>query len=182
MKPFMASAWHCLPIQRHGRSAGTGQPVAGCGWVVVKRTQQPEPALAWCRSQHRYLYRQTEAERLLAKPRLLFPAGTFPVPSVAKPRKHSSYLGTCERTTAKTLIELYAAKRNLSRNKAENGTEVPCLLLGSVLRRTLVGPNSDRLSATPRWCTLVIHATSVAYFSAPIPALGYTAIIILACG
>jgi hypothetical protein len=50
-------------------------------------------------------------------------------------------------TIAKTLIELYAAKRNLSRNKQENGTEVPCLLLRSVLRRTLAGSNSDWLSA-----------------------------------
>src|SRR6476659_5032929 len=94
----MASAWRCLPIRRLAPWAAPGsQPVAECeGAAAVPGLLQSASVLRWnCLTQSLSWALRKAGERLLATPPLLFPDGPVPVLSVLKPRKHSSYLGTC---------------------------------------------------------------------------------------
>ena len=80
-------------------------------------------------------------------------------------------------TTAQTLIELYAAKRNLSRNKAENGTDVLCPGASSVCGERFGWVVNHPPNAQTEWCTLVGHAISGASANpAPTRRLGRAAI------
>src|SRR5208282_1466882 len=113
----MASASPCPPSRQLWPAVGSDWPlVVGSGSVAVAAKCQ-----LWLpyrrKSRPRFLYRPRGGGRRPVAPPPLFPTLPVQVPSAAKLRKHSSFVGTWKNLLQEQLSADYAVARHLSRKK-----------------------------------------------------------------